>query len=81
MGDGTWLDSGGARLLRGERFHLLGMSQGGRVAARYAVSRPERLRSLILQGPAVDGDEPERFNAAVMEFCSAVDVSGTGAED
>lgn len=39
-------------------FHLLGISQGGRLALRYAATRPERLRSLIVQGAAVDGDEP-----------------------
>lgn len=38
--------------------HLLGMSQGGRIALRYAVTRPERLRGLILQGAAVDGEAP-----------------------
>ena len=37
--------------------HLLGMSQGGRIALRYAVTRPGRIRSLILQGTAVDGLE------------------------
>lgn len=35
--------------------HLLGMSQGARIALRYAITRPERLRSLILQGAVVDG--------------------------
>jgi pimeloyl-ACP methyl ester carboxylesterase len=35
--------------------HLLGMSQGGRIALRYAATRPQRTRSLILQGAAVDG--------------------------
>ena len=35
--------------------HLLGMSQGARVALRYAALRPERLRSLIVQGAIVDG--------------------------
>lgn len=39
------------------RVHLLGMSQGGRIALRYAVTRPVRLRSLILQGAVVDGFE------------------------
>ena len=38
--------------------HLLGVSQGARVALRYAAQRPKRLRSLILQGPAVDGYVP-----------------------
>mgnify|MGYP006303965681 CR=1 FL=1 len=35
--------------------HLLGVSQGARLALRYAASRPERLRSLIVQGVVVDG--------------------------
>lgn len=35
--------------------HLLGMSQGGRIALRYAVARPDRVRSLLLQGAVVDG--------------------------
>lgn len=35
--------------------HLLGVSQGGRVALRYAARRPENLRSLVLQGAVVDG--------------------------
>jgi pimeloyl-ACP methyl ester carboxylesterase len=38
-----------------ETVHLLGMSQGARIALRFAVSRPQRIRSLILQAPAVDG--------------------------
>ena len=46
--------------------HLLGMSQGARVALRYAALRPPRLRSLIVQGAVVDGltaeaDDPERI--------------------
>ena len=35
--------------------HLLGMSQGARLALRYAVTRPQRLRSLLLQGAVADG--------------------------
>jgi pimeloyl-ACP methyl ester carboxylesterase len=38
--------------------HLLGMSQGARIALRFAVTRPARLRSLIVQAPAVDGIDP-----------------------
>lgn len=52
-------------------FHLLGMSQGGRVALRYAVTSPERVRSLILQGAAVDGlpiDEPECERIPLAEY-------------
>lgn len=40
--------------------HLLGMSQGARIALRFAVSHAGLVRSLMLQGPAVDGlDVPE----------------------
>lgn len=48
--------------LGGDAVHLLGVSQGARLALRYAASRPERLRSLILQGVIVDG-----FNASVED--------------
>jgi len=37
------------------RVHLLGVSQGGRLALRYAATRPQRLASLILQGAVLDG--------------------------
>jgi pimeloyl-ACP methyl ester carboxylesterase len=39
--------------------HLLGMSQGARIALRFAATRPERVRSLLLQGPAIDGFAPD----------------------
>jgi len=35
-------------------FHLLGVSQGARIALRYAATRPTRLRSLVVQGPVID---------------------------
>jgi pimeloyl-ACP methyl ester carboxylesterase len=37
---------------------VLGMSQGGRLALRYAITRPERVRCLALQGPALDQFAP-----------------------
>lgn len=40
--------------------HLLGMSQGGRIALRYATSRPERVRALLLQGAVIDGYDVAR---------------------
>jgi pimeloyl-ACP methyl ester carboxylesterase len=57
--------------LANEPIHLLGMSQGGRLALRYAVTRPDRLRSLILQGAMVDGlsieeDQDERIPLAAF---------------
>ena len=53
--------------------HLLGMSQGGRIAIRYAVTRPDRLRSLILQGAVIDGlrlEEHESERVPVAEFAA-----------
>jgi pimeloyl-ACP methyl ester carboxylesterase len=38
---------------------LVGMSQGGRIALRYAVTRPERLAALVLQGMQLDGFEAQ----------------------
>jgi pimeloyl-ACP methyl ester carboxylesterase len=53
--------------------HLLGMSQGARIALRFAVTRPERIRSLILQAPAIDGialDESEAERIPMEEFAA-----------
>lgn len=53
--------------------HLLGVSQGGRVALRYAATRPERLRSLLLQGAVVDGldiGESAAERVPVAEFAA-----------
>jgi pimeloyl-ACP methyl ester carboxylesterase len=41
--------------IESDSVHLLGVSQGARIALRYAAAKPERLRSLILQGAVVDG--------------------------
>ncbi len=41
--------------LCGQPAHLLGVSQGGRLALRYAALRPGKVRSLVLQGAALDG--------------------------
>ncbi len=54
-----------------EAVHLLGMSQGARIALRFAVTRPSRIRSLILQAPVIDGvsvDEPEFERIPMEEF-------------
>lgn len=45
-----------------QRAHILGVSQGGRIALRYAATRPQRVSSLLLQGAPLDGfiiEEPE----------------------
>lgn len=54
-----------------DTMHLLGMSQGARLALRYAVTRPQRIRSLVLQGAVVDGlsvDEPGRERIPFDEY-------------
>lgn len=38
-----------------ERAHLIGSSQGGRIAIDYALDRPENVRSLVLVAPALTG--------------------------
>jgi len=56
-----------------DRAHLLGMSQGGRIALRYAATRGERLRSLVLQGAAVDGmavETPEKERIPIDGFAA-----------
>ncbi|MDJ0760580.1 MAG: alpha/beta hydrolase [Woeseiaceae bacterium] len=53
--------------------HLLGVSQGGRLALRYAASRPSRVKSLILLGAVVDGldvTEPDEEKIPVAEYAS-----------
>ncbi len=61
-----------------ERAHLLGMSQGGRIALRFAAEHPERLASLALQGPVIDGftvEEPESERIPMQQY---VDLVRTG---
>jgi len=58
--------------------HLLGMSQGGRIALRYAVTHSHRLRSLILQGAVIDGlhvEEADADRIPIVEY-SALAKSG-----
>ncbi len=38
-----------------QRAHIIGMSQGGRVALRYAHAHPDKIDRLILQGAPIDG--------------------------
>jgi pimeloyl-ACP methyl ester carboxylesterase len=41
-----------------ERAVIVGMSQGGRVALRFALAHPERVAGLVFQGSALDGFAP-----------------------
>ncbi len=55
--------------------HLLGMSQGGRIALRFAAEYPERLASLSLQGPVIDGfsvEEPEHERIPIAHYADLV---------
>lgn len=64
-----------------ERVHLLGVSQGARVALRYAALRPERLRSLILQGPAVDGFVPPMEDSSGIPLADYMALAEQGELD
>ncbi len=61
--------------------HLLGMSQGGRVALRYAATRPARLRSLILQGAVVDGFAPEEKQGERLPIAEWAAMARQGGVD
>lgn len=57
---------------------LLGMSQGGRIAVRYALTKPDKVNSLLLHGPALDSfnspaDQPDHIP---MEYYSALVCAG-----
>ena len=41
--------------LRIERAHLVGLSLGGRIAVDFALTYPNRVRSLVLAGPGLSG--------------------------
>lgn len=64
-----------------ESAHLLGMSQGGRVALRFAALYPERLRSLLLQGTALDQfevDEPPQQRIPLDDFAELAKAGRLG---
>ncbi len=45
---------------------LVGMSQGGRIAMRYASSRPARVNALVLQGASLDGLAPPVRDVSII---------------
>ena len=61
--------------------HLLGMSQGGRVAIRYAVTREHRLRSLILQGAVIDGLRIEELEFERVPLVEYAELARAGSLD
>jgi pimeloyl-ACP methyl ester carboxylesterase len=45
---------------------LVGMSQGGRIAMRYAASRPTRVNALVLQSAPLDGCSPPAHDPSII---------------
>jgi pimeloyl-ACP methyl ester carboxylesterase len=58
---------------------ILGMSQGGRLAMRYAMTRPSRVTGLVLQGaPLDDGPAPLASDSAVLPLARFADLLRRG---
>jgi pimeloyl-ACP methyl ester carboxylesterase len=71
-----------ADVLGFDRFHLVGMSQSGRVALAVAVTAAERLLSLHVQGTALDGilgDDEQMPIAAMTAAAGCGDLPGMRA--
>jgi pimeloyl-ACP methyl ester carboxylesterase len=52
-----------------ERAHLIGSSQGGRIAIDYALARPENVLSLVLVAPALTGASvPSSYPPAIQRL-------------
>jgi pimeloyl-ACP methyl ester carboxylesterase len=65
-----------------DRFHLVGMSQSGRVALAVAATAPGRLLSLHVQGTALDGvpgDDEQMPIAAMTAAARSLDLAGMRA--
>jgi pimeloyl-ACP methyl ester carboxylesterase len=58
---------------------IVGMSQGGRVAMRYAISRPSRVTGLVLQGaPLDDAPGPLAGDASVLPIARLTELLRRG---
>ena len=58
---------------------IVGMSQGGRVAMRYAMTRPTRVTGLVLQGaPLDDAPAPLAGDASVLPIARLTDLLRRG---
>jgi pimeloyl-ACP methyl ester carboxylesterase len=67
--------------LGADRVHLLGVSQGARVALRFAATHPGQLRSLILQGAAVDGYTPPMEDSSGIPLAEYAALARQGRLD
>jgi pimeloyl-ACP methyl ester carboxylesterase len=61
--------------------HLLGLSEGGRLALRYLLTRPGRVRSAVLQGPLLDQYEVEERDDERIPMEDFIRLASTGELD
>ncbi len=59
--------------------HVIGSSAGGPIPLVFAATRPDRLRSLILTGTALDLFPPDAITAAVRKRVSVLQTQGPEA--
>ena len=64
-----------------ERFHLLGISQGGAVAVEYTVRHPERVARLILYGAYTKGRVARGESAQVLAAVQTLMRDGWGRDN
>jgi pimeloyl-ACP methyl ester carboxylesterase len=61
-----------------EQVALVGMSQGGRIAMRYASSRPARVNALVLQGAPLDGLVPPTRDTSIVPMAQLAGLMRAG---
>ncbi len=57
---------------------LVGMSQGGRIAMRYAASRPARVNALVLHGAPLDGLAPPPHDESILPLAQVASLLRSG---
>lgn len=64
-----------------ERAHLIGSSQGGRIAIDYALAKPENVLSLVLVAPALSGAPvPSSYPPAVQRLIEELEQAEEKAD-
>lgn len=64
-----------------ERAHLIGSSQGGRIAIDYALAKPENVLSLVLVAPALSGASiPSSYPPAIQRLLDELEQAEEKAE-
>jgi pimeloyl-ACP methyl ester carboxylesterase len=64
-----------------DRFHLLGVSQGGAVAVEYAIRHPDRVRRLVLYGAYTRGRLARGESPQVLEAVMTLMRDGWGRDN